>query len=175
MEAIPSHLRAELQESLSQAIQVFFDARLKPEILPASGEGKTRTRVSDRQLQLATAVLLLEVARCDFDLRADEFKSILSGVRRILGLTEDEAAAMIRFGEEEVRQSRRLHEFTQLIDSHYTLEQKKLLVTNLWQVVFADAQLVASEEYTVRKVADLLNVPFADFLEAKIEARDSFR
>jgi uncharacterized tellurite resistance protein B-like protein len=42
-------------------------------------------------------------------------------------------------------------------------------------VAYADAQLVASEEYLVRKVADLLNVPLADFLDAKIRARDSFR
>jgi uncharacterized tellurite resistance protein B-like protein len=45
----------------------------------------------------------------------------------------------------------------------------------LWQVAFADAQLVASEEYIVRKIADLIHVPLADFLAAKIEARDSFR
>ena len=36
-------------------------------------------------------------------------------------------------------------------------------------------QLVASEEYMVRKIADLLNLPLADFLEAKIRARDNFR
>jgi uncharacterized tellurite resistance protein B-like protein len=165
MEILSAELRAELEASLSQTIHVFFEKKLKPK----------RARVTDRQLQLATAVLLLEAARSDFDLRADEFNAILGAVRRIMGLTEDEASAVIRFAEEEVRQSKRLYEFTRLIDENYTTEQKKALVEHLWQVVFADAQIVASEEYIVRKIADLLNVSLADFLDAKIRARDSFR
>ena len=103
-----------------------------------------------------------------------------TGARGILvfdgtGKTERIGPLEIRFAEEEVRQSKRLYEFTGLIDSSYTAEQKKALVQQLWHVVFADAQLVASEEYVVRKIADLLNVPLADFLDAKIRARDSFR
>jgi len=174
MEILSPELRAELEESLSQTIHAFFENKLKPH-LDGSGASASRTRVTDRQIQLATAVLLLESARCDFDLRADEFNAILGAVRRMMGLTEDEAAAVIRYAEEEVRQSRRLYEFTALIDETYSSEQKKALVEHLWHVVFADAQLVASEEYVVRKIADLLNVPLADFLDAKIRARDSFR
>jgi len=174
MELLSPQLRAELEESLSQTIHAFFEIRLKPETI-AGGSGTSLTRVTDRQLQLATAVLLLEAARSDFDLRADEFNAILGAVRRMMGLTEDEAVAVIRFAEEEVRQSKRLYEFTGLIDANYTSEQKKALVQYLWQVAYADAQLVASEEYLVRKIADLLNVPLADFLDAKIKARDTFR
>src|SRR3989304_2088747 len=144
MELLSPELRAELEESLSQTIHVFFELKLKPQLDGASTSG-TRTRVTDRQLQLATAVLLLEAARCDFDLRADEFNAILGAVRRMMGLTEDEAVAVIRFAEEEVRQSKRLYEFTRLIDVNYTSEQKKALVQHLWQVAFADAHRVASE------------------------------
>ena len=97
MEILSPQLRAELEESLSQTIQVFFELKLKPQLEGAGGTTPTRTRVTDRQLQLATAVLLLEAARCDFDLRADEFNALLSAVRRMMGLTEDEAVAVIRF------------------------------------------------------------------------------
>jgi uncharacterized tellurite resistance protein B-like protein len=172
MEILSPELRAELEQSLSQTIHVFFESRLKPQL---DGSAPGGTRITDRQLQLATAVLLLEAARCDFDLRADEFNAILGAVRRMMGLTENEAVTVIRFAEEEVRQSKRLYEFTGLIDRNYTPEQRKALVQCLWQVVYADAQLVATEEYIVRKIADLLNVPLADFLDAKIRARDGFR
>ncbi len=174
MEILSPELRAELEQSLSQTIQVFFERKLKPQT-DGSSPAAIGPRVTDRQLQLATAVLLLESARCDFDLRADEFKAVLGAVRRMMGLSEDEAVAVIRFAEDEVRQSKRLYEFTGLIDANYTKEQKKALVQCLWQVVFADAQLVASEEYIVRKISDLLKVPLADFLDAKIRARDGFR
>ncbi len=146
-----------------------------PQAQTGSASKVERTRVTDRQLQLATAVLLLEVARCDFDLRADELNAVSRGVRDVLGLAEDEAVAVVRFAEEEVRQSKRLYLFTELIDKNYSPEQKKLVIHYLWQVAFADAPLVATEEYIVRKIADLLHVPRADFLDAKIKARDSFR
>src|SRR3990172_13330313 len=174
MELLSPELRAELEESLSQTIHVFFELKLKPQLNGASTSG-TRTRVTDRQLQLAPAFLLLEAARCVFALRADEFNAILGAVRRMMGLTEDEAVAVIRFAEEEVRQSKRLYEFTGLVDANYTAEQKKALVQYLWQGGFAAAPLVASEGELLRKIAHLLNVPLADFLDAKIKARDTFR
>src|SRR3970040_1238524 len=140
MELLSPELRAELEESLSQTIHAFFELKLKPH-LDGTDAGATRTRVTDRQIQLATAVLLLEAARSDFDLRADEFNAILGAVRRMMGLTEDEAVAVIRFAEEEVRQSRRLYEFTRLVDANYTPEQKKALVQYLWQGGLAPAHL----------------------------------
>lgn len=180
-EPLTPELKNELAESLLDAIQDFFDERLRVETVdPAEvGSGTAeidkRARITDRQLQLATAVLLLEVARSDFDLRADEFRAITDGVQTILGLTEDESIAVVRFAEEEVRQSKRIYQFTQLVKQHYTPKQKKRVVRHLWQVAFADAQLLPSEEYVVRKIADLLGVPLADFLDAKIKARDAFR
>jgi uncharacterized tellurite resistance protein B-like protein len=175
-ERLTPELREELKASLLEAIQEFFDERLRPEASPvAAPAGEVRSRVTDRQLQLATAVLLLEVARSDFDLRADEFEAITDGVQRTLGLTEDEAIAVVRFAEEEIRQSKRIFQFTRLVDESYTPAQKKRIVECLWQVAFADAQILASEEYLVRKIADLLHVPLADFIDAKIRARDAFR
>jgi len=49
------------------------------------------------------------------------------------------------------------------------------LIEQMWRVAFADAQILAHEEYLIRKVSELLNVPLADFLEAKIRARDAFK
>lgn len=164
---LPPDLKSDLKQSLDQAIESFFDERLAP--------GEDEPRVADRTLQLATAVLLLEVARCDFDTRADEFQAVSKAVSDILGLTPADSETVLRLAEEEVRQSRRLYQFTQLIDRSYDAAQKKEVIRYLWQVAFADARFVASEEYLVRKIADLLHVPLADFLDAKIQARDAFR
>ncbi len=162
-------LRDELEQSLMKTIEEFFEGHLTE---VAAGEAAS---VVDKRLQLATAVLMLEVARCDFDTRSDEFAAVTKAVKDILGMGERDAETIVRFAEEEVRESRRLYQFTELIDSRYTAAQKKTVVQYLWQVSFADAQLMASEEYIVRKIADLLHVPLADFLEAKISARDAFR
>lgn len=165
-DSLPPELRDELKRSLVDTIEEFFEGNL------AAGAADP---VADQQLQLATAVLLLEVARCDFDTRSDEFQAVTKAVRDVLGIDDEAAETVVRVAEEEVRESRRLYRFTELIDQKYSAEEKKLVVQYLWQVSFADAQLLASEEYIVRKIADLLHVPLADFLAAKIAARDAFR
>ena len=50
-------ISAELKESLMEAIQDFFDERLmsQPQAKPEAASKAERTRVTDRQLQLATA------------------------------------------------------------------------------------------------------------------------
>ena len=44
----------------------------------------------------------------------------------------------------------------------------------MWAVASSDAELKAHEEYLVRKVAEMLHVPFEDFVAAKIDARECF-
>ena len=62
-------------------------------------------------------------------------------------------------------------EFTSLINSNYTLEQKVSLVECLWRIAYADETLHKYEEHLVRKIADLLYVPHSAFIAAKLSAR----
>jgi uncharacterized tellurite resistance protein B-like protein len=43
----------------------------------------------------------------------------------------------------------------------------------MWQVAYADADLSAHEQHVVRKIADLLYVPHAAYIAAKLRARDA--
>ena len=89
-------------------------------------------------------------------------------------LSPEATAEIIHLAEEQVKLSVPLHEFARLIDEEFTLEQKKAIVELMWRIAFSDAQILAQEEYLVRKVSGLLNLPLADFVEAKIRARDAF-
>ncbi|MEE9263113.1 MAG: TerB family tellurite resistance protein [Vicinamibacteria bacterium] len=95
--------------------------------------------------------------------------------QRALDLSPEETTEIVRLAAEEVKASASLHEFTCLIDENFSMEQKKRVVELLWQVAFSDAELQGHEEYLVRKIADQLHLARADFLDAKIQARDDFR
>jgi uncharacterized tellurite resistance protein B-like protein len=56
---------------------------------------------------------------------------------------------------------------------HFSQEQRQRVVELMWQVAYADAELSAHEQHVVRKIADLLYVPHAAYIAAKLRARDA--
>ena len=55
-----------------------------------------------------------------------------------------------------------------MINQHYTQTEKAQLVEMLWEVAFADAEMEKYEEHLLRKLSDLLYVPHAEFIRAKL-------
>ena len=158
-----------LKAAMLEAVQQFFDEHLQT---PAETKAPI---VADRPLQLATAALLIEMTRADREIKTDEIDAVTRSVERTLGLSAEQTLHLVRLAEEEVKVSGSFREFARLIDERYTLEQKRRIVMLLWKVAYADAVLTGHEEYLVRKIANLIHLPLADFAAAKIRARDEFR
>jgi uncharacterized tellurite resistance protein B-like protein len=123
-------------------------------------------------LELATAALLIEVSRADFDVSEDERAVIEEQVRRSFGLTEEETREIVALAEEEVARAVSLYEFTRLVDRSFTPEQKRHVIGLLWEVAFSDQRVEAREEHLIRKLAALLHVPHEAFIAEKVAARD---
>ena len=128
----------------------------------------------DRPLRVATAVLLVELVRADFESRHDEHRAVTRALERVLETTPEESAAIVRLAEEQAGGQRPIHWFTAEIDRSFAPEEKQRLLVGLWKVAFADAEIMAHEEYLIRKIADLLHVPMGEFVRAKIEAKEAF-
>jgi uncharacterized tellurite resistance protein B-like protein len=147
-----------------KAIREFFDSHIGAE---ASG------RDAQHAIQLATAALLVEVARLDRDVDAPERAAMLRAVREKFGLGAGEADALIGLAEAEVREATDYYQFTSLINRHFSQEQRQRVVELMWQVAYADAELSAHEQHVVRKIADLLYVSHGAYIAAKLRARDA--
>ena len=144
-----------------KAISQFFNGQIRE---PAM---KGRGPESDHALQLATAALLIEITRADFHVEDSERVAVDEAIIDLFGLSEAEARELARLAELEVKESASLFEFTSLVDRHFSQEQKIQVVEMLWRVVFADGSKDKYEEYTVRKIADLLHVSHRDFIKAR--------
>ena len=145
------------------AIREFFDQHV------AAGAGD-----DDRHaLQLATAALLVETVRLDGGIDAAERAAAHRAVRTKFGLTDAEAAALIRLAEEEAGEATDYYQFTSLINKQFSASQKERVIELMWQVAYADADLSAHEQHVVRKIADLLHVPHRAYIAAKLRARDA--
>lgn len=144
-----------------KSFQVFFESRIqKSDQPPTLG-----------QLQLATAALLIEVSKQDFEVTEDERGAIGDALRTSFGLGDEETAEIVRLANEELGESISIYDFTRLVDRHFTPEQKVHIVGLLWQVAFSDQRLQEREEHLIRKIAKLLHVSHEDFIAEKIRVK----
>jgi uncharacterized tellurite resistance protein B-like protein len=146
-----------------RSIREYFAARIVSEEHPQPS------------LELATAALLIEVSRADFDVSEGERAAIEEQVRRSFGLTDEETREIVDLAEEEVARAVSLYEFTRLVDRSFTPEQKRHVIGLLWEVALSDERVEAREEHLIRKIATLLHVPHEAFIAEKIAARDRRR
>lgn len=123
-----------------------------------------------RGLEIATAALLVEVMRLD-GVAESERAAVLRALQAKFGLSDAEAAALVELAEAESRDAVGYYEFTSLINREFDAARKARIVELMWEVAYADATLSAHEQHVIRKVADLLYVPHADYIAAKLRAR----
>jgi len=125
----------------------------------------------ERRRRLATGALLVEVARADGIIGTEERQVMQTALETTLGLSREDAFALLEEAEKHSRQATSLFELTQELDRALLAEEKAAIVELLWRVAFADARKDPHEEQRVRQIAGLLHVPHADFIEAKIRGR----
>lgn len=119
------------------------------------------------RLQVATAALLIETARADFEIEEEELAQIAQSLQTKFELSKSEVDELLELAKQEVHEAISYYEFTSLINKEFTFEQKLKVVELMWQVAYADDYLQKYEEALIRKVSDLLYIPHSDFIAAK--------
>lgn len=127
----------------------------------------------EHTLQLATAVLLVEVMRVDPDIGPAEQLAVMGTLRKKFGLADDELARLMELAEETAKTTYDYHRFTTSLNDHFTQAQKIQVVEHMWQVAYADAHLDAHENHLISKVAGLLYVTHGEYIGAKMRAKES--
>ncbi|GAB4350331.1 MAG: TerB family tellurite resistance protein [Gammaproteobacteria bacterium] len=143
-------------------IRRFFDKYIAPE-LEHPGEPHR-----EHGYQLATAALLFEVSRADHRISDDELSAITALIKRCFDLSDTDTRRLMDLAREESEQAVSLYELTRHIDKRLSASEKIHIVELLWEVALADGALDRYEEYTIRKLADLLHVAHSDFIAAKL-------
>jgi uncharacterized tellurite resistance protein B-like protein len=131
------------------------------------------TDEDERALQLATATLLMEVARADTHISEDERQAIHRAIETHYGLSPETTQLITHAAEHEAEHSTSLYPFTRLINRECDYQDKLQIIRMLWQVIRADAYTDKHEEHLVRRVAELLHVPHREFIRAKLLAMET--
>ena len=126
-----------------------------------------------RGLQLATAVLLVEVMRADADASAVERAATVTALRKTFALNDDELARLLAQAEHTANSANDYFRFTSAMNDEFTQAQKIQVVEYMWQVAYADGQLDANENPLISKIAGLLHVTHGDYIAAKLYAKEA--
>ena len=125
----------------------------------------------EQRLQLASAVLLLEVARSDYRIEASELEGIRQGIQSCFSLPDETIELLMEQATSKVEEIIDFHQFTSLLNKQFSLEQKCTLVENMWRIGFADGTLDIYEDQFIRKISDLLYLRHSEMLAARERAR----
>jgi uncharacterized tellurite resistance protein B-like protein len=118
--------------------------------------------VSEQELQLATALLLVELARADYALAEVEQEAIIKLLAQHFSLADTEVGTLVEQAHAEADHAASLQGFTRKLNEELDYSGKLRIVEMLWEVAFADDELSKYEDSLVRKLGDLLYISHSD-------------
>jgi len=121
-------------------------------------------------LRLATAVLMIDVARADYVFDESEFDTVLKLIEAHFGLTAEQAAELVIEAGARAEDLVDIHEFTKQLHDYLTEDEKGQIVALLWQIAYADGRLDKYEDSLVLKISDLLYVSRGRVMRLKHDA-----
>jgi uncharacterized tellurite resistance protein B-like protein len=126
--------------------------------------------LEDREpFELATASLLLELARSDFSESEEEVQAIRHLLQRRFNLSEAALDTLMVNAARRVDKAVSLHEFTHRLNRELPEEDKLAIVEMLWRVSHADGRIDKHEEHLIQRIAGLLHVSDRDRVRLKLK------
>ena len=141
------------------------------ETISVSPGSDTKAADRDAALRLATAVLMIDVARADEVFDETEFDKVLELVERRFGLDPEDAAELVIAASAKAEELVSVHEFTKQLHEHLDEDEKARIIGMLWDIAYADGRLDKYEDSLVLKISDLLYVSRARVMRLKHDAK----
>lgn len=119
-------------------------------------------------VQLAAAVLMVEVARADFSEDAVERRAVEHELRSAFGLDSTQVKRLMDAATQRADEAISLHRFVATMNESLSYADKLDVLTQLWRVAYADGELDKHEEHLMRRFSDLLHIPHRDWIQRKL-------
>lgn len=120
-----------------------------------------------RDVQLAIAAVLLEVAHGDAECSNDEYREIVSNLRDEIGLSRSETNELLEAADEERFTQLAVSPFIERIRDGLSMRQRVEFLALVWRVILADSQIEEFESTFVSWLPQVLGLSEQDADEAK--------
>jgi uncharacterized tellurite resistance protein B-like protein len=120
------------------------------------------------RVQIATCVILLEVAKYDFEFSSIEKETTKAILKHEFSISEEAIEDLMKIAEEKREESVDLWEFTNIINQQFSREDKIKMMESAWKIIYADEKLDKYEDHYVHVLAGLLRLRHNELIEAKL-------
>jgi uncharacterized tellurite resistance protein B-like protein len=125
----------------------------------------------EHALRVATALLLIEVARADYADDSAERATMLASLKQFFALDDPDAKLLLEEARREADQAVELQRFTRRLHERLSMAEKHRVIEMLWEVAYADDRLDKHEDHLVGRLADLLYVSRNDLIRIRNRVR----
>ena len=129
-------------------------------------KNQEKETVSD--INLACAIILIEVSYSDFEIKEVEIEKMLNFFETDLNLSKDKSTWLKNEAQKLHKDTNCLRKYIKLINDSYTKEEKVNLINIAWRIAKADNEIDKYEEHRIRKISELLYLNHSDFIKEKI-------
>ena len=129
-------------------------------------ESQEKDTISD--VNLAAAIILIEVSYSDFEIKDVEIKKIIKFFEKDLNLSKEKSIWLNNEAQKLHADTNCLRKYVKLINENYNKEKKMRLINIAWKIARADDEVDKYEEHRIRKISELLYLNHADFIKEKI-------
>ena len=129
---------------------------------------KRQEKETISDINLACAIILLEVSYSDFEIKDVEIEKMLNFFETDLNLSKDKSTWLNNEAQKLHKDTNCLRKYIKLINDSYTKEEKLNLINIAWRIAKADNEIDKYEEHRIRKKSELLYLNHSDFIKEKI-------
>ncbi|MDZ7625147.1 MAG: TerB family tellurite resistance protein [Ignavibacteriaceae bacterium] len=144
---------------------------LRKVISPVQTSGETEIssrKQTSNKYQVATAALLVEIAKADGDFSNDERKRIIDLMKKDFDLDDECVDELLELSEQKVKDSVSIYEFSSVINENFTQQEKLDLIKNLWRIIYEDGKLDSHEDRLIKIIGSTMNLEHKDIIGAKL-------
>ncbi len=141
--------------------------------LAATGAAEPDKDEREQAIRMATAVLMTEVARADFQYDEAELDVLLQLITNTFQISVEDAVELANEAANAAEDYVALHSFTELLNKSLSEPEKEHIVSLLWQVAYADGRLDRYEDSLVSKIGALLYVSRSRVMRLKHDANQA--
>lgn len=135
-----------------------------------AGQPQAQGLLEQREpVELATAALLIELARSDFSAATTELDAIRQLLQKRFSLGADAVEKLLAEAGRRTDDAVSLHEFTHRLNTELPEHEKLGIVEMLWRVSHADGHIDKHEEQLIQRIAGLLHISDRDRVRLKLK------
>ena len=135
-------------------------------------KGRGDRENQEMKKHVAAGVLLLEAAHIDNECSTEEMEHIVETLKNKFDLPDNCVQDLLDLAHADREQSVDLWEFSRYMNNHFTLDEKKAVMEDVWRIILLDGKLDKHEDYYAHKLANLLHLSHKEMITAKLNARD---